>query len=70
LAVDLATGRARGKIAQAKAQVELWRERKLCSEHYIEEWSRVLSLKPKEIAKAMMAFGEWEPAMFQNSPWI
>lgn len=70
LAVELAATGARGRIKSAKAQVNLWRERKLCSDFYIEKWSEVLALRPKEMASAMLRFGEWEAAMFQNSPWI
>ena len=70
LALDLATGGARDRIASAKAQVELWRQRKLCSAFYIRKWSKVLALRPTQMAQAMGAFGEWEAAMFQNSPWI
>jgi transcriptional regulator with XRE-family HTH domain len=70
LAIDLATGGARDRIVSAKAQVSLWRQRKLCSAFYIRKWSKVLALPPKEMARAMASFGEWEAAMFQNSPWI
>ena len=70
LAVELAAGRARDRIAKAKQQVELWRQGKLCSEFYISKWSEVLALRPKQMAQAMVSFAEWEPAMFQNSPWI
>lgn len=70
LAIELATGGAHDRIASARAQVELWRQRRLCSGFYIRKWSRVLALPPKQMARAMASFGEWEAAMFQNSPWI
>lgn len=70
LAVELASGGARDRIPQAKAQIELWRRDKLCSPLYIRKWAKVLKQPPKQMAQAMNAFGDWEAAMFQNSPWI
>jgi len=72
LAVELAVdgARARDRINKAKDQIELWRRGKLCSEFYIRKWSEVLAMRPKKMAQAMAGFGEWESAMFQNSPWI
>lgn len=56
-------------VRQARCQVALWRIRSLCSELYIERWSQLLSRPPREIARAMTELGEWEDALFQNSPW-
>ena len=71
LAVDLATDAraAREKIAKARERVELWRRNKSCSPYYIDRWSQLLALPPKRVAKEMSSFGEWEDALFQNSPW-
>ena len=71
LAIDLADDErvAAPLIAKARERVELWRERRSCSPRYIELWARVLDLPPRRLAKAMSSFGEWENAMFQNSPW-
>jgi len=72
LAVDLAADdvrAAREKIAKARERVKLWRKNKSCGPFYIERWSQVLALSPKKVAKEMSAFGEWEDALFQNSPW-
>lgn len=71
LALELLTDApaARQRIATAKARVALWREKRSCSPYYIERWSEVLALPPHRLAKAMGAFGDWEAAMFQNSPW-
>ena len=71
LALELLTDApaARQRISTAKARVALWREKRSCSPYYIERWSEVLALPPHRLAKAMGSFGEWEAAMFQNSPW-
>jgi len=57
------------KIRRALRQVGLWEQRKSCSPHYIEGWRKALSLDPRGVALAMTSFGEWENAMYQNSPW-
>lgn len=71
LAIDLAgdEGAAAGQVAKAKERVDLWRRNKSCSPQYIERWAEVLELPPRKLAKAMASFGEWEEALFQNSPW-
>ncbi len=71
LALDLADddGAAVAKIEKARERVELWRSKKSCSPYYIERWSRLLALPPRKIAREMSSFGEWEDALFQNSPW-
>lgn len=71
LALDLdADARGRpAKIARARERVELWRRNRSCSPFYIARWSRLLALPPRKLAKAMASLGEWEDAMFQNSPW-
>jgi hypothetical protein len=56
-------------IAKARERVELWRRKGTCSPYYIERWSRLLRLGPRKLAKEMASLGEWEDAMFQNSPW-
>jgi transcriptional regulator with XRE-family HTH domain len=71
LAVTLSTEpkRAAQLIKDASRQVALWRKSSLCSELYIERWSQLLHMPPRELARAMTGLGEWEDAMFQNSPW-
>jgi transcriptional regulator with XRE-family HTH domain len=72
LAIDLAADNeraAREKIAKARERLKLWRKNKSCSPFYIERWSQVLALSPKKVAMEMSSFGEWEDALFQNSPW-
>jgi hypothetical protein len=60
---------ASAKIARARERVALWRSKRSCSPFYIERWSRLLTLPPRKLAKAMASLGEWEDAFFQNSPW-
>ena len=60
---------ARSMIAKARERVQLWRDKRSCSPYYIKRWSTLLSLPPRKLAGAMSTLGEWEDAMFQNSPW-
>ena len=72
LALDLCLRpqEAPAKIRRALEQVDLWEKRKSCSARDIESWREALShAEPSEVASAMASFGEWEDAMFQNSPW-
>lgn len=56
-------------VGRARATVDLWKRNRTCSPHYIERWSRLLELPPRRLAQDMAALGEWENALFQNSPW-
>lgn len=71
LAIDLGedASAAAGKVARARERVELWRRNRSCSPFYVERWSKLLALSPKKMAKQMASLGEWEDALFQNSPW-
>jgi len=60
---------AAAKVAKARRRVELWRSKQSCSPFYIDRWSQLLALPPRKMAKEMSSLGEWEDAMFQNSPW-
>lgn len=60
---------AKGRIARARTQVALWQERRSCSPTYVERWSEILGRSPREVALAMTSLGEWENALYQNSPW-
>lgn len=57
------------KVAKARKRVELWRQKKSCSQFYIDRWSQLLALPPRKLAKEMHHLGDWEAALFQNSPW-
>ena len=71
LAIDLADDEqaAPAMIAKAQERVALWKEKGSCSPFYIDRWSQMLGLPPRKIAKAMASLGDWEGALFQNSPW-
>ena len=71
LALELANDEraAAPKVAKARERVELWRAKKSCSPFYIERWSQLLAQRPRKIAKDMSSLGEWQDALFQNSPW-
>ncbi len=56
-------------IAKARERVTLWQRKSSCSPLYIERWSQLLALPPRKLAQAMVSLGEWEDALFQNSPW-
>jgi transcriptional regulator with XRE-family HTH domain len=60
---------AAAKVAKAKERVDLWRKNRSCSPFYIERWSELLDQAPRKMAKEMSALGDWQDAMFQNSPW-
>jgi len=71
LAVELAAEEpdAMALVPRARERVELWRRAGSCSTFYIDRWAQILALPPREMAVAMASFGDWEDAMFQNSPW-
>jgi len=71
LAIDLGDDEssAAAKVAKARQRVELWRSNQSCSPFYIDRWSQLLALPPRKMAREMSSLGEWEDAMFENSPW-
>lgn len=71
LAIELAGDEkaAAALIAKARKRVALWRSNRSCSPYYIERWSQLLDLPPRDLAMAMTSLGEWQDALFQNSPW-
>ena len=71
LAVELANNprHARDLIAKARSVAELWRRNRTCSPLYIKRWSALLALSPGELARQMASLGDWEDALFQNTPW-
>lgn len=71
LAVELANNprHARDLIAKARSVVELWRRNRTCSPLYIKRWSALLALPPGQLARQMASLGDWEDALFQNTPW-
>lgn len=71
LAVELASDHkgAADLAARARGVVALWRRNQTCSLFYIERWSALLALSPRELAREMTDLGEWEDALYQNTPW-
>ncbi len=71
LALDLAGDPSLGRalVARARDRVDLWERNRTCSPDYVRRWRKTLSGAPGEVARAMASFGEWENAMFQNTPW-
>ena len=71
LALDLLSDEqaAAAKVAKAQERVGLWRAKKSCSAFYVDRWSELLALPPRQLAKEMVSLGQWEDALFQNSPW-
>jgi PHD/YefM family antitoxin component YafN of YafNO toxin-antitoxin module len=74
LAIDLLTQPASERsalIRRARAVVDQWRARGLCSVDYIDRWSRLLALPPRELAQALASDADgWGTALRQNSPFI
>lgn len=74
IALDLATLPAQTRkamVGRALAVVERWRQEQLCSNDYIDRWSAILSLPPKEMALTMVSDADgWGTALRQNSPWV
>lgn len=56
-------------IARARANVDRWEERRLCSDHYIARWRANLSGSPRHIAQHLVADDAWTDALLQNTPW-
>jgi transcriptional regulator with XRE-family HTH domain len=71
LALRLSAGDAAAValVGRARGMVSLWKRNRTCSPQYIERWSRLLALPPRRLAQEMAALGDWEDALFQNSPW-
>lgn len=60
---------ARAKVVLARERVALWRREKSCSPFYVDRWSNLLAGSPRNVASRMGGLGDWEEALFQNSPW-
>lgn len=60
---------ARRRIGAARRVVGLWAQNRTCSAFYIKRWSELLALPARELAGKMACLGEWEDALFQNTPW-
>lgn len=56
-------------IAAAKAQVQLWREKHLCSGDYISAWDALL-VEPAKAAAVLEEESAYAAQMRQNSPFV
>ncbi len=61
--------RATALVAKARAVVDRWEREKLCSTHYVTRWRAMLAGPVGRVAQALLEPGEWEDALFQNTPW-
>lgn len=69
--LTLPSAQRRQLVDRARVVVEQWRKQRLCSEDYIERWSSILSMPPREMALAITSdIDGWGPALRQNSPWV
>jgi transcriptional regulator with XRE-family HTH domain len=62
-------GAAAALVARARANVDRWEERRLCSRHYISRWRAILSGSPRRITQRLVSYDAWTDALFQNTPW-
>ena len=71
LAARLLTGRREASvlIRKARAVVDRWERERLCSRHYISRWRAMLAGPAERVARSLLEPGEWEDALFQNTPW-
>ena len=70
IAARLALGAIpRADIEAARAQVRKWADRQICSQWYVDRWSRLLSGSGREIASKMIALEKADArALYQNTP--
>lgn len=59
---------ARRLVARARSVVDRWQRDRLCSDHYVSRWRRMLSGSVGRVAGALLDAGEWEDALYQNTP--
>ena len=60
---------ANALVARARGVVDRWERGRLCSRHYISRWRGLLEGPPGRVARALLEPGEWQDALFQNTPW-
>lgn len=61
--------RARDLVRRARAGVDRWERDRLCSDHYVSRWRLLLAGPVERVAAALLDPGDWEDALFQNTPW-
>ena len=58
------------KVAEARQQVALWRNKNLCSADYIEAWENLLNVPAQAAAVLEDAFSSSAVQLRQNSPFV
>jgi transcriptional regulator with XRE-family HTH domain len=61
--------RARALVRRAQAVVDRWERERLCSDQYVSRWRALLSGPVGRVAAGLLDPGDWEDALFQNTPW-
>jgi len=56
-------------VRRARANVDRWERDRLCSEHYISRWRRMLSGPLRRVALGLLEYADWTDALLQNTPW-
>ena len=56
-------------VARARGVVDRWEREELCSSHYVSRWRGMLDGPRGHVARALLEPGEWQDALFQNTPW-
>ncbi len=56
-------------VSRARSVVDRWERDRLCSDHYLSRWRAMLSGPVALVARRLLNAGEWEDALFQNTPW-
>jgi transcriptional regulator with XRE-family HTH domain len=60
---------ANALVGKARAVVDRWERDRLCSAHYVARWRSLLEAPVPRVAQALLDPGDWEDALFQNTPW-
>lgn len=60
---------AAAMVRRARAAVDRWERKQLCSEHYISRWRALLTGPVRRVAAALLEHDDWTDALLQNSPW-
>jgi hypothetical protein len=70
IAARLALGAIdRADVERARKQVRKWADEKICSQWYVDQWTRILSGSRKEIAAKMIGLDRADSgALYQNTP--
>jgi transcriptional regulator with XRE-family HTH domain len=56
-------------VATARGVVDRWERERLCSSHYVSRWRAMLKGPVERVAQALLEPGDWQDALFQNTPW-